>query len=355
MQGERDRFARFDGPALSVLRLAQEESRQFMHNYVGTEHLLLGLVGIEDSIAGRVLNRLGADPYKVRSALEFIMGRGDRVMLGEVGLTPRGKRVIELAVDEARQLGHDSIGTEHLLLGLAREGQGIAASVLESLGVNMRRVRLATLDALEQPDPLQWGGSSLGRTLGSGFQTVRDLLKLSGEYVCGIRQDTRRVSQIQDLDDLVPEPANEAEQGNRFTLRVRRVLGQAHREALSYDTQLVGTEHLLLALIREQNGMAHHILRNLDINADRIQSAVQFLSVQKHLREPDGTHGFTEDGVKAIELAIEEAQQLWQATIGTEHVLLGLLRGEGIASGVLITRGLTLEKARAEARRLIGL
>jgi ATP-dependent Clp protease ATP-binding subunit ClpA len=351
MQRGRDRFAKFNEQARKVLSLAQEEAQRFMHNYIGTEHLLLGLVGVEDDTAGRVLNKLGADLYKVRSAVEFIIGRGDRIARGEIGLTPRAKKVIELAVDEARQLGHDYIGTEHLLLGLVREGEGIAAGVLESLGVNMGRVRVATLEVLGQPAPLQWG---TGRTQAEGALTIQDLVRLAGEYVRGVKREEQLVSKIQDLDDLVPEPTNDARRGNRFTIRARRMLSRAREEAQSYQTEQVGTEHLLLALIRETQGIAFHILRNLEISFERIQSAVQFLIVQENLREPEGPDGFTEDGVKAIELAIDEARQLWQATIGSEHILLGLLRGEGIAAGVLITRGLTLEKARLETRRLLG-
>ncbi len=126
-----DKFDKFTERARKVLSLAQEEAQRFNHNYIGTEHLLLGLVREGDGVAAKVLNNLGVELNKVRSAVEFIIGRGDRMVLGEIGLTPRAKKVIELAVDEARRLGHHYIGTEHLLLGLVREGEGIAAGVLE--------------------------------------------------------------------------------------------------------------------------------------------------------------------------------------------------------------------------------
>jgi ATP-dependent Clp protease ATP-binding subunit ClpA len=121
-----------------MLSLAQEEAQRFQHNYIGTEHILLGLVRQGDSTAGRVLNRLGVELNSVRDAVELIIGRGDRIVLGEIGLTPRAKKVIELAVDEARRVEHEYVETEHILLGLVREGQGIAAGVLESLGVKVR-------------------------------------------------------------------------------------------------------------------------------------------------------------------------------------------------------------------------
>src|SRR5205823_1806598 len=97
----------------------------------------------------RVLNDLGVQLEQVRSAVEFIIGRGDRMVMGEIGLTPRAKRVIELAVDEARRLNHHYIGTEHLLLGLVREGEGIAAGVLESLGVSLEKVRAQVIEILK--------------------------------------------------------------------------------------------------------------------------------------------------------------------------------------------------------------
>ena len=148
-----DRFDKFTDRARKVLTLAQEEAQRFNHNYIGTEHILLGLVREGDGVAARVLANLGVELNRVRSAVEFIIGRGDRPAVGEIGLTPRAKKVIELAVDEARRFNHHYIGTEHLLLGLVREGEGIAAGVLESLGVNLERVRSETMKVVSQSMP----------------------------------------------------------------------------------------------------------------------------------------------------------------------------------------------------------
>ncbi len=145
-----DRFDKFTDRARKVLTLAQDEAQRFNHNYIGTEHLLLGLVREGEGVAARVLENMNVELSKVRTAVEFIIGRGDRPVVGEVGLTPRAKRVIELAIDEARRLGHNYIGTEHLLLGLVREGEGIAAGVLESLGVNLDKVRHQVIHVLSQ-------------------------------------------------------------------------------------------------------------------------------------------------------------------------------------------------------------
>ena len=138
------RFEKFSERARRVLSLAQEEAQRFNHNYIGTEHILLGLVRETEGVAARVLSGLSVDLTKVRSAVEFIIGRGERPAQGEIGLTPRAKKVVELAVDEARRMNHTYIGTEHLLIGLLREGEGVASGVLESLGVNLEKVRAET-------------------------------------------------------------------------------------------------------------------------------------------------------------------------------------------------------------------
>ena len=152
-----DKFDKFTERARKVLTLAQEEAQRFNHNYIGTEHLLLGLVREGDGVAARVLGNMGVQLPKVRSAVEFIIGRGEAVVMGEIGLTPRAKKVIELAVDEARRLNHHYIGTEHLLLGLVREGEGIAAGVLESLGVNLEKVRAQVMQVVSQSSSYNQG------------------------------------------------------------------------------------------------------------------------------------------------------------------------------------------------------
>src|SRR6202048_3973124 len=148
-----ERFDKFTERARKVLTLAQEEATRFNHNYIGTEHLLLGLVREGEGVAAKVLSNLGVELNRVRSAVEFIIGRGDRPTGGEIGLTPRAKKVIELAVDEARRLGHHYIGTEHLLLGLVREGHGIAAGVLESLNIQLDAVRAEAMRRLPGAGP----------------------------------------------------------------------------------------------------------------------------------------------------------------------------------------------------------
>lgn len=145
-----DNFDKFTERSRKVLTLAQEEAQRLNHSYIGTEHLLLGMVAEGDGVAARVLQNMGVKQWKIRSAVEFIIGRGETMITGEIGLTPRSKRVIELAHDEARRLNHQYIGTEHLLLGLVREGEGIGAAVLESLGINLEKVRRHVIIAVTQ-------------------------------------------------------------------------------------------------------------------------------------------------------------------------------------------------------------
>jgi excisionase family DNA binding protein len=149
------RFDLFTKRARHVLTLAQEEARSFQHDYIGTEHLLLGLVREEEGVASQVLRNLGIKVDQVRQAIEAVIGRGERIVLGELGLTPRAKKVIELARDEARRLMHHFIGTEHILLGLLREGDGIAAGILENFGLHLEQVRTETLRVLREKQQVQ--------------------------------------------------------------------------------------------------------------------------------------------------------------------------------------------------------
>src|SRR3989475_6766237 len=144
-------FDRFNDRAKRVLALAQDEAIRFNHNYIGVEHLLLGLIREGEGVAARALDSLGVELSKVRAAVEFIIGRGDSTTApSEITLSPRTKMVIELAIDEARKLGHSHVGTEHLLLGVVRDDQSIGAGVLQALGVSPEKVRHQVIATLGQ-------------------------------------------------------------------------------------------------------------------------------------------------------------------------------------------------------------
>jgi len=198
-------FDRFNDRAKRVLALAQDEAIRFNHNYIGTEHLLLGLVREGEGVAARVLDSLGVELSKVRTAVEFIIGRGDSTTApSDITLSPRTKKVIELAIDEARKLGHSHVGTEHLLLGLVREGEGIASGVLESLGVSLEKVRHQVIATLGQQHPAAAETASAGKSSGSKTPTLDQLgvnltsMSKAGQLdpVIGREKEIERVIQI---------------------------------------------------------------------------------------------------------------------------------------------------------------
>jgi ATP-dependent Clp protease ATP-binding subunit ClpA len=204
-------FDRFNASGKRVLALAQDEAIRHNHNYIGTEHLLAALLRDGDTIAARALTSFGVDLAKVRTALEFIVGRGDRTTTpSEITLSPRTKKVIELSIDEARRMGQRHLGPEHILLGLVREGEGIASGLLESLGVNLSTVGARVLELLAEsgaPPPATYTAPPTTRAHGSG-------------------------------------------PFGRFTDRAKRVLALAQDEAIRMGHAYIGPEHLLLGLAR---------------------------------------------------------------------------------------------------------
>ncbi len=151
-------FERFTEKAIKVIMLAQEEARRLGHNFVGTEQILLGLIGEGTGVAAKVLKSMGVTLKDARVEVEKIIGRGSGFVAVEIPFTPRAKRVLELSLEEARQLGHNYIGTEHLLLGLIREGEGVAARVLENLGVDLTKVRTQVIRMLGDTAEVTAGG-----------------------------------------------------------------------------------------------------------------------------------------------------------------------------------------------------
>ena len=415
---DRNRYDTFTQRARKVLSLAQEEAQRFQHNYIGAEHLLLGLVREGEGVAAKVLSNLGVELNKVRDAVEAMIGRGDPIVLGELGLTPRAKEVIELAVDEAHRLNRHYIGTEHLLLGLVREGEGIAVGALESLGVNQEKVRTQTIQALSQPGlsqtmqvPPQLKAVQMEV---EGLKQLKDALQaleaiLREKEVAIQRQEyellaaelrDREVKQrdliarlefewhrerenkergqepgeektepVQDDDDKAQELSQEEKDfiqtlGNlsqderdrfdTFTVRARRVLKFSREEAQRFQHNYIGTEHLLLGLVRENGGTAAAVLRNLGVEINKVSSAVEFI-IGRGDRIVLGELGLTPRAKKVLELAADEARRLNHDYIGTGHLLLGLVReGEGIAAGVLESLGVNLEKVRTQTIRVLN-
>lgn len=197
-----DKLDKFSKRARRVLTFAQEEAVRLNHNYIGTEHLLLGLIREDEGLAAKVLRDLGVEQARVRQVVEEIVGRGQSAATARLSLTPRTRRVIELAVDEARRMGHHYIGTEHLLLGLVREGDGIAVNVLKSLNINPEKIRSQLSRAMMEATPTQMAergkrGESKTPLLD---QLATDLTALAEENkldpVVGRQKEIERVIQI---------------------------------------------------------------------------------------------------------------------------------------------------------------
>ena len=197
-------FERFTEKAIKVIMLAQEEARRLGHNFVGTEQVLLGLIGEGTGVAAKTLKTMGVTLKDARVEVEKIIGRGSGFVAVEIPFTPRAKRVLELSLDEARQLGHNYIGTEHLLLGLIREGDGVAARVLENLGVDLNKVRSNVIKMLGETKPTQastTASSSSGKTKTPSLDEFgTDLTAAAQEQrldpVVGREKEIERVIQI---------------------------------------------------------------------------------------------------------------------------------------------------------------
>ena len=209
-------FERFTDRARRVVVLAQEEARLLNHNYIGTEHILLGLIHEGEGVAARGLESLGIDLDSVRAKVIEIIGQGSQAPSGHIPFTPRAKKVLELSLREALQLGHNYIGTEHILLGLIREGEGVAAQVLQKLGAELHKVRQTVIQLLSgstseegassgggrESSPSSRGGSSEGSSSGSTVldQFGRNLTQLARDRtldpVIGRRNEIQRVMQV---------------------------------------------------------------------------------------------------------------------------------------------------------------
>src|SRR5216683_2786455 len=200
-------FERFTDRARRVVVLAQEEARTLNHNYIGTEHVLLGLIHEGEGVAAKALESLGISLEAVRQQVEEIIGQGQQAPSGHIPFTPRAKKVLELSLREALQLGHNYIGTEHILLGLIREGEGVAAQVLVKLGADLNRVRQQVIQLLHgyQAKDVMSAGDWLGERGRAGLPD--DVLAQVDALDRRLAALERWVSMRPDLEDLDQEIA----------------------------------------------------------------------------------------------------------------------------------------------------
>ncbi len=182
-------FERFTDRARRVVVLAQEEARMLSHNYIGTEHILLGLIHEGEGVAAKALESLDISLEAVRAQVEEIIGQGQQAPSGHIPFTPRAKKVLELSLREALQLGHSYIGTEHILLGLIREGEGVAAQVLQKLGADLNRVRQQVIQLLSGFQGKEQAGAQAA-TAGAPADTPSSSLVLD-QFGRNLTQDAR--------------------------------------------------------------------------------------------------------------------------------------------------------------------
>jgi ATP-dependent Clp protease ATP-binding subunit ClpC len=191
-------FERFTDRARRVVVLAQEEARLLNHNYIGTEHLLLGLA--HGGVAAKALESLGISLEAVRAQVEEIIGQGQRAPTGHIPFTPRAKKVLELSLREALQLGHNYIGTEHILLGLIREGEGVAAQVLVKLGGDLSRVRQQVIQLLSGYAGVEAAAEQAGARTRLVRMTVPEELREAEEQLAQVRREKEAAIDAEDFE-----------------------------------------------------------------------------------------------------------------------------------------------------------
>src|ERR1700761_489558 len=253
-------FERFTNRARHVVVLAQEEARLLQHNYIGTEHILLGLLGEPESIAGQVLASFGLTLDDARVEVEDKVGMGKSTLSGHIPFTPRAKKTLELSLREALAIKHNYIGTEHILLGLIREGEGVAAQILRN-HADLLQIRAAVLDAVPVADP----GESAEST-----EEANAVLRWLRHRL------TRR-------SVALPPEAPGTEAGTRGTPAVEAALQQAARLAGPLP---VGSHHLLLAALADTNSAASWALASLGVDLDELREKLRSAKISGTSDEP---------------------------------------------------------------------
>ena len=309
-------FERFTDRARKVMALANQEAQRFNHEYIGTEHMLLGLVKEGSGVGATVLKRLGVDLPAVRVEVERLVGsRPSMITMGKLPQTPEAKRVIEEAIIEARGFDHDYVGTEHLLLGLLHDPETVAGRILRAMGLTADEVREEVLSLLGVGH--ETAESSGASTVAAG--RARD----PGAGACN------------------PNPL-------RFTNTSRRLMAIANVKAQGLRHHEVGTEHLLLALAGQDAGVFAALLRAAGVAPmDIVDALDKLFGAAKAQGEPPPIPPLTANAKQVIEFSIEEARLADSRYVHTGHLLLALLREEaGTASQVLSNLRLEVETLR---------
>lgn len=326
-------FERFTPGAIKVIMLAQEEARRLGHNCVATEQILLGLIGEGKGIAARTLKSMGVNLKDARVDVERITGRGTGGIGYEISFTPGAKRVLELSWDEARKLGHNYIGTEHLLLALMRKldddviPEAVAAKVLEDMAVGFAKMREQILTLIKEAD------------------LTKDLPEVAPNFQTAMSKNPRQWGTS--VNAYQP-------QFQKFTEKAIKVVMLAQEEARRLGHNFVGTEQILLGLLGESTGIAAKTLKSTGVTLKEAR-----VETEKIIGRASGFVAveipFTPRAKRVLELSWDEARQLGHNYIGTEHLLLGLIReGNGVAVRVLQVLGVDLVKMRGHVIQLLS-
>jgi ATP-dependent Clp protease ATP-binding subunit ClpA len=317
----------FTPRATQVLVLARQEAVRLNHNFVGTEHVLLGLMRLGEGVAFDVLKKFGLDLETVRMEVEKQVGTGpDTKVVGNIPYTPRVKKVLAFATNEAKARNLTFVGTEHILLGLLREGDGIAARVLGTLHILMEETRREILKETNSNLPPCDGGPQKVDRFQLSWKNPVETAVESGGIPAGLL--------------------------GHFTPRATQVLALAQKEADRLRHHFIGTDHVLLGLIGLRQGIAFNVLKRHGLELENARRAVEKEAGIGPDEKMAGIVPYAPRVKKVLALAEEEAESLNHAYVGTEHILLGLLReGEGPAARVLKTFNVDFEQTRKEILR----
>ena len=318
-----------------VLAMAREEAHQLHHEYVGTEHILLGLVREGEGVAAAVIHSLAIDPDEIIQAVKDTVKKGkpQRGTGPDLPYTSRAKKVLEFAMSEARELNHSYVGTEHLLLGILREEKGIGAQVLIDTGITIDEARSEVLRLLG--------------TDASQSSTIADRDRWLGTRASREHEESRERT-ARWIRSLPP---------TRWTSdRAQAVIGRARTDAAHRHSRHIEPEHLLIALVQETGGMAATVLERLGTDRNALAHAAAG-AVEETLATDDFVDldiGFSEPARAVLRHAFHEAR-ITRDRLGTDHLLVGLLLEESSpASRVLADAGLSAEAVRAERARISG-
>jgi ATP-dependent Clp protease ATP-binding subunit ClpC len=372
-----DHFDRFTGPAKTVIQMAQEEAHSFGHDALGSEHLLLGLIREGESAAARVLESLGITLEKVRQAVEEVKGRGSRKASGEMGLTPHANMVIEMVMREAeRQFPPRSSMPEQLMGSVhlsEREAEQILQELkvpayLEALGVTLEQIRQAVGEAkgrgvqllIDQTSPVNTPTEQADRRRHPFFHITTEHLLLgllripeSGavKVLQGLGAPLKDVGSLVFLERVTTLQTANQGYTQKFTRQARKAWGLAHEESRRLQDCYVGATHLLLGLVAEGSGAAAAVLAEMGVGLAQLHE-----QVKPGYRAGDwnGAGSITlQPKLKhVIEFASNEARRLNHRSVGTGHLLLALLREEGMETGILEALEVDLDKLRMALRNV---